>query len=1089
MRGLIDHRTQNLQGYPGHFVGPYALQGMRRMDAGGVIDPVWSGLGMPGAGGPLGSPWSAGSGYPGSSPTGGSSPMGTASPVVPLGLAPPSIGSGASQNNVPIQGPGNTGLAQFGQSVAGNPGYQLGQAYNSAYQNALAQNSQMYGSIMSGYGNLGAAQGAAQGNITQGYGNLYGQTGSAYGQLQGAQMGNQNAINQGYTQAGYQQVGAQQGINQGYNQLGAQQNAAGSQILGGYGGLENQVMSTIQGVGQSQAQQIADITAQNQGQAQQGMISSGLGNTTAEQSVQSGIMLQGQKADVALSNQLAQLGAGYESSIGGAQLNYANQLNTQNTALGAQQLGFQNQAYQQNTALQGQQLNYQNLANQQDVALGSQDIQSQNQVANASLNYQNQANTQNTALGQNQLNFMNSVTAQYPNANNYENLMAQMGALQQSGVSGNTGYPQGYVPGSGFSPGPGNMGQSPQGYIPGAGWNPGPGNYGYAAGGEIGERVLSTSDSHKGGEVNKPTVLVGEGGPHPEFVIPTDPQHRARAVKLFAELGSKLGIQGMDSGGVVSPFMAGTSGLGGQLYQNSQLGQQDISAAEAPQASTDSVLSGQQSMPSSSGYGTPLPALGSAVAIPGAINGEALPATNYLGGMAGAPLPAETNSSQAVQAPDPTSINIFRGGNGGSSGGGYGGSGGYQGNPIVTSSGGGYSPVGGAPTGSGGYSPVGGNPPMRGGAPTPSNPTGGYSPIAPGGYSPIGQPIATGGGYGPSPTGGGYSPVGGAPTGSGYTAPRGGGGSPTTPTPTPTAPTSSGTVSGNPVVSGGGYYPYGGGGGYYPYGGGGGGGAGGGHGGNEQHNPVVGSSSGGDNGGDSGEGGLDEGGGGYTPVAPGTPIFGPGVAGGAQSNASTGPIIGGPVTPGSPGSPVTYIASDPRGTRAGGNTGRMTPGVQAYAQGGIVQAGFRKGGSPIWLQENIAAYARGGIIRRLAEGGEVKPEKISDKEAARRYREAVAMAQAQQERQATYQRSGITPSQGQPMMSNAHGAQRPYVPGYAAGGIVGANVYAQNNGLMSPGSMVGADVYARENGRYGNPGNTVGAAMYQQENGRYPRFR
>lgn len=39
---------------------------------------------------------------------------------------------------------------------------------------------------------------------------------------------------------------------------------------------------------------------------------------------------------------------------------------------------------------------------------------------------------------------------------------------------------------------------------------------------------------------NTPTAIVGEGGPHPEWVIPTDPAYRARALSLYASLGTQL---------------------------------------------------------------------------------------------------------------------------------------------------------------------------------------------------------------------------------------------------------------------------------------------------------------------------------------------------------------------------------------------------------------------------------------------------------------------------------------------------------------------------------------------------------------------
>jgi hypothetical protein len=52
----------------------------------------------------------------------------------------------------------------------------------------------------------------------------------------------------------------------------------------------------------------------------------------------------------------------------------------------------------------------------------------------------------------------------------------------------------------------------------------------------------------RGGKFNTPTAIVGEGNTsRPEFVIPTDPKHRKRAVALYSELGAEL----MAGGGII----------------------------------------------------------------------------------------------------------------------------------------------------------------------------------------------------------------------------------------------------------------------------------------------------------------------------------------------------------------------------------------------------------------------------------------------------------------------------------------------------------------------------------------------------------
>lgn len=51
---------------------------------------------------------------------------------------------------------------------------------------------------------------------------------------------------------------------------------------------------------------------------------------------------------------------------------------------------------------------------------------------------------------------------------------------------------------------------------------------------------------------NGPKAIVGEGRPqHPEYVVPTDPQYRSRALRLYQGLGADLGIPGMADGGII----------------------------------------------------------------------------------------------------------------------------------------------------------------------------------------------------------------------------------------------------------------------------------------------------------------------------------------------------------------------------------------------------------------------------------------------------------------------------------------------------------------------------------------------------------
>lgn len=80
---------------------------------------------------------------------------------------------------------------------------------------------------------------------------------------------------------------------------------------------------------------------------------------------------------------------------------------------------------------------------------------------------------------------------------------------------------------------------------------------GFARGGVVHHDQFAT-----GGEITRPMVVVGEEAPsHPEFVIPTNPAYRGRAVGLFGQLGKQLGIPGFALGGILGD-LPGTGGLG-----------------------------------------------------------------------------------------------------------------------------------------------------------------------------------------------------------------------------------------------------------------------------------------------------------------------------------------------------------------------------------------------------------------------------------------------------------------------------------------------------------------------------------------------
>jgi phage-related protein len=64
------------------------------------------------------------------------------------------------------------------------------------------------------------------------------------------------------------------------------------------------------------------------------------------------------------------------------------------------------------------------------------------------------------------------------------------------------------------------------------------------------------------GIYNRPTAIVGEGDPrHPEFVIPTDPRYRSRALGLWEAAGGQL----MADGGILGSIVGGIKSIGGKV--------------------------------------------------------------------------------------------------------------------------------------------------------------------------------------------------------------------------------------------------------------------------------------------------------------------------------------------------------------------------------------------------------------------------------------------------------------------------------------------------------------------------------------------
>lgn len=111
----------------------------------------------------------------------------------------------------------------------------------------------------------------------------------------------------GMNQANYQNILA------GYQNLISQQNT-------GYQNLYNTVLGQLAGAETSRNTEIQDAAKAELGKETQSLINRGLGNTTVQQAVASGVDANKQRRLTEVANQFAQMRAGYQYQIGSAQL-------------------------------------------------------------------------------------------------------------------------------------------------------------------------------------------------------------------------------------------------------------------------------------------------------------------------------------------------------------------------------------------------------------------------------------------------------------------------------------------------------------------------------------------------------------------------------------------------------------------------------------------------------------------------------------------------------------------------------------------------------------------------------------------------
>ena len=81
-----------------------------------------------------------------------------------------------------------------------------------------------------------------------------------------------------------------------------------------------------------------------------------------------------------------------------------------------------------------------------------------------------------------------------------------------------------------------------------------------ATGGTLSRAAVSNAipGFARGGKINRPMAIVGEEAPtHPEYVIPTNPAYRSRAIGLVGQMMNDLGLQHYATGGRIGDRMGG----------------------------------------------------------------------------------------------------------------------------------------------------------------------------------------------------------------------------------------------------------------------------------------------------------------------------------------------------------------------------------------------------------------------------------------------------------------------------------------------------------------------------------------------------
>lgn len=247
---------------------------------------------------------------------------------------------------------GITGFGYTGATTGTTPSATIGgspaPSYAGSYGTTVGQNQAGASSLLQGYQASPSAQpgqmpganiiggqlpwGAGGGNMFQG---LSGDPATTLANL-GANY--QNAYNSSLAQnqSNYNNILA------GYQQTAQNQTAGQQATQAGYGQLSHDVLGGIAGIGSDQRALLARQYQQQRGNAMQGLINSGLGNSTVTSSVNRGIGLDEALAGNNLANSIAQTKAGFQSNLGLAGLGYQGQSVRDSTALSQNQLNWMN---------------------------------------------------------------------------------------------------------------------------------------------------------------------------------------------------------------------------------------------------------------------------------------------------------------------------------------------------------------------------------------------------------------------------------------------------------------------------------------------------------------------------------------------------------------------------------------------------------------------------------------------------------------------------------------------------------------------------------------------------------------------------